>query len=60
MAKMTLNVFVYAEAAAERMIIINGKRYAKGDYIDGLYLVEDITPEGPVLSFRGERAVLHP
>ncbi len=39
---------------------INGKQYVQGDYIDGRYRIEDITREGPVLGFRGERAILHP
>ncbi len=57
---MTLNVLVYTEAAAERMVTINGKKYVQGDYIDGRYLVENITREGAVLSYHGERALLHP
>ena len=58
--KMTLNVFVYADAEADRMVMINGRRYVKGQQVDGHYLVEDITPEGVLLSFEGERALLRP
>ena len=58
--KMTLNVFVYAAAEADRMVVINGQRYVKGQQVDGHYLVEDITPEGVLLSFEGERALLRP
>jgi hypothetical protein len=58
--KMTLNVFVYAAAEADRMVMINGQRYVKGQQVDGHYLVEDITPEGVLLSFEGERALLRP
>ncbi len=60
MAKMTLDVFVYADAEPDRMVIINGRRYVKGQRVDGQYLVEDITPEGVVLSFQGERALWRP
>jgi hypothetical protein len=60
MGKMTLDVFVYADAEADRMVIINGTRYVKGQRVDGLYLVEDITSEGAILSFQGERALLRP
>ncbi len=60
MAKMTLDVFVYTAAKGDRMVVINGRRYVEGQYVDGLYLLEDITPEGAVLSYQGERAVLRP
>jgi hypothetical protein len=60
MAKMTLDVFVYTGVKADRMVVINGRRYVEGQYIDELYLLEDITPEGPVLSYQGEHAILRP
>ncbi len=62
MAKMTLNILVYEESEAARRVVINGKKYAKGDYVDGHYLIEDITLEGVLLSYDGVRAVLraHP
>jgi general secretion pathway protein B len=60
MTKMVLDVFVYADAEADRMATINGRRYTKGQLVDGRYLVEDITPEGVLLSFQGERAILRP
>ena len=59
-SKMTLNVFVYADAEADRMVMINGQRYVKGQQVDGHYLVEDITHDGVLLSFEGERALLRP
>jgi len=60
MAKMTLDVFVYTNIKADRLIVINGRRYVEGQYVDGLYLVEEITPQGAVLSYQGERALLRP
>lgn len=57
---MTLNIFVYTDTEADRMVMINGRRYVKGQQVDGHYLVEDITPEGVLLSFEGERALLRP
>ncbi len=57
---MTLDVLVFTEAEAERMVTINGKRYTRGDSIDGRYRIEEITREGAVLSFEGERALLRP
>jgi general secretion pathway protein B len=58
--RMTLDVFVYTDVEAERMAVINGHRYVKGQSVDGLYLVEAIIPEGVVLSYQGEQAVLRP
>ena len=60
MAKMTLDVFVYTGVKADRMVVINGRRYVQGQYVDGLYLLEDITPEGAVLTYQGERGLLRP
>jgi len=60
MAKMTLDVFVYTNVKADRLVVINGRRYVEGQYVDGLYLVEEITPEGAVLSYQGERTLLRP
>ena len=58
--RMTLDVFVYTDVEADRMAVINGRRYIKGQLVDGLYLVEGINPEGVVMSYKGERAVLRP
>lgn len=58
--KLTLDVFVYTDVEADRMVVISGRRYVKGQLVDGLYLLEDITPEGAVMSYRGERTLLRP
>ena len=60
LARMSLDVFVYADSEADRMVTINGRRYVKGQLVEGRYLVEEITAEGVLLSFQGERAVLRP
>jgi hypothetical protein len=57
---MRLDVFVYTDVEADRMAVINGRRYVKGELVDGLYLLESINPEGVVLSYKGERVVLRP
>ena len=57
---MTLDVFVYAKVKADRLAAINGRRYVEGQCVDGLYLLEEITPQGVVLSYQGERALLRP
>ena len=59
-SKMTLEVFVYTDVEADRMAVINGRRYVKGQLVDGLYLVEGINPDGVTLKYRDERAVLRP
>jgi general secretion pathway protein B len=58
--KMTLNIHVYSEVREERLVFINGKKYHEGDYVDGKYLLEEITPEGAVLSHQGAKAILRP
>ena len=60
MNEMTMSILFYSENKAERLVFINGRKYVEGDTIDGRYLLESITPEGAVLSFEGERAVLRP
>ena len=42
----------------ERLVYINGKKYVRGDYVDGLYLVESIAPEGVWLRYGGQRQLL--
>lgn len=58
--RMTLDVFVYTNVEADRMVVINGRRYVQGQLIEGVYLLEAIVPDGVVLSYQGERAVLRP
>ncbi|HTY64231.1 MAG TPA: general secretion pathway protein GspB [Acidobacteriota bacterium] len=57
---MTMSVLVFDENKADRMVFINGRRYVEGDYVDDTYLIESITLEGAVLTYRGERALLRP
>jgi len=58
--RMILNIHVYSESKEERMVFIDGRKYLEGDYVDGQYLLEEITPEGAVLSHKGEKAILRP
>jgi general secretion pathway protein B len=59
-AKMDMTVLFYAETKSERMVFVDGRRYAEGDYVNGLYLIESITPEGAWLNYQGDRAILRP
>jgi general secretion pathway protein B len=60
MAKMRLDLFVYSDVKADRMVVISGGKYVEGELVDGLYLLEGITREGAILTYQGERGVLHP
>lgn len=58
--KMTMSILLYSENKAERLVFINGRRYVEGDTVEGNYILESITPDGAVLSYGGERAMLRP
>jgi general secretion pathway protein B len=58
MAKMTMTILLYSEVKSERMAFINDRKYVEGEYVDGRYLLESITPEGALLSYQDERALL--
>lgn len=58
--EMTMSILLYSENAAERLVFINGRKYVEGDTVEGNYLLESIAPDGAVLSYGGERAVLRP
>ncbi len=53
-------MLVYSDTEADRMVTINGRKYVKGDAVDGRYMIEAITREGVTLSYGGEKAVLRP
>lgn len=58
--EMTLNILMYDENKADRMVFINGRKYVEGDYVEDIYLLESITLDGANLKYRGERALLKP
>ncbi|HEV8676167.1 MAG TPA: general secretion pathway protein GspB [Methylomirabilota bacterium] len=57
---LTLDVLVYSETAAQRLVFINSKRYVEGDRVEGKFVVEAITVEGAVLRYEGQRLLLRP
>jgi general secretion pathway protein B len=57
-AGMTMTILLYSESKAERMVFINDRKYLEGDLVEGRYLLENITPDGAVLSYQGERHLL--
>jgi hypothetical protein len=59
-ARMSLDVLVYSEVPAERLVFINGKKYVEGQTVDGDAVLEQITQDGAVLRQQGQRIVLRP
>jgi hypothetical protein len=59
-ARLTLDVLVYSEVPAERLVFISGRKYVEGQTLDGETVVEQITPDGAVLQHQGKRIVLRP
>ena len=58
--RLTLDVLVYSEVPAERLVFISGRKYVEGQMLDGDTVVEQITPDGAVLQHQGKRIVLRP
>jgi general secretion pathway protein B len=50
-----LDLHVYATQPQQRFIFVNSHRYREGDTLTEGPVVEQITPDGAVLSFRGSR-----
>jgi general secretion pathway protein B len=58
--RLSLDVLVYSEVPAERLVFINGRKYVEGQTVDGETVVEQITPDGVVLDHQGRRIMLRP
>jgi general secretion pathway protein B len=58
--RLTLDVLVYSDIPAERLVFINGRKYVEGQMLDGDAVVEQITPEGATLRYQGKQFVLRP
>jgi len=56
--ELTVDLHIYATDPAKRAIFINGHRYTRGARLVEGPLVEDITPDGALLSYRGRRFLL--
>jgi general secretion pathway protein B len=53
--ELHLDLHVYANAPAQRFIFVNSRKYREGDTLQEGPQVEQITPDGAVLNFRGSR-----
>ena len=52
---LTVTIHVYSQEESQRILFINNREYRKGSQIEGGIRVEDIVPDGVVLSYQGER-----
>jgi hypothetical protein len=55
---LRLDVHVYSERPGDRMVFINNRKYVEGQRVDAAHVIEEITPEGAVLSAGGQRIFL--
>jgi general secretion pathway protein B len=55
---LSVDLHIFADDPAKRAVFINGRRYTQGAQITEGPTVEQITPEGAVLSYRGRRFLL--
>lgn len=55
---LNLDLHVYATSAAQRFVFINNHRYLEGNTTPEGVIVERITPDGVILSWRGMRFLL--
>jgi len=54
-SSLHLDVHVYSETPQERFVLINMKKYGEGDRLQDGVMVDEITIDGVIMSFRGER-----
>jgi general secretion pathway protein B len=58
MPELKLELHVYANRPADRFVFINSHKYREGETLQEGATVESITPDGVVLSARGNRFLL--
>jgi general secretion pathway protein B len=56
--ELTVDLHIFASDPAKRAVFINGRRYTQGARIAEGPMVEEITADGVLLSYRGRRFVL--
>jgi hypothetical protein len=56
--KLQIQVVLYSDVPAERLVFIDGRRYAEGEKVDAETVVERITPQGAVITRRGQSFTL--
>ncbi len=53
--RLTFSFLVYSDRPEERMVTINGKRVREGEEVISGLRLEEITPEGAILNWKGQR-----
>ncbi|MBI5611869.1 MAG: general secretion pathway protein GspB [Gammaproteobacteria bacterium] len=53
--ELAVTIHVYSPEESQRILFINNREYRRGDQVQEGLRVEEIVPDGAVLSFRGER-----
>lgn len=53
--RLAVTIHVYSPQESQRILFINNREYNKGDHIEGDITVDEIIPDGVILSFRGEQ-----
>lgn len=56
--ELTVDLHIFTDDPAKRAVFINGRRYTQGDTITEGPRVEEITRDGAVLNYRGQRFLL--
>jgi general secretion pathway protein B len=56
--ELSVDLHIYSDDPAKRAVFINGRRYQRGSVLAEGPTVEEITREGAVLSYRGQRFLL--
>ncbi len=59
-ARLTLDVLVYSDVPAERLVFINGRKYVEGQAVTEDAVVEQITADGAILRQGDRRLILRP
>ncbi len=60
MPEMRLNVVAFSDEPSRRFVMIDFARYLEGQTVAGAATVQEITPDGAILSYRGQRFFLRP
>jgi general secretion pathway protein B len=55
--ELALTMHVYADQAADRFVVIKGERQVEGDDLGDGVMLREITPDGMVLEFKGQRFI---
>jgi general secretion pathway protein B len=55
---LSIQVLSWAPERKDRFVFLNGRKYGEGQLVDNKIVIEQITEEGVVLSYQGERLTL--